>query len=234
MGGSSKIATFNHELMEVARIIYNARRYLKNSVSRHTDELSYFVHTILSTNVESSEMILSPSLYAVRANTLLQHQRQKSENNNDSRLLSVLQLMKPVPLSTLAMSSDMLLVLHSSNELHIWSGGLVAGVEYDHLREKLLRDINKTLLATPSIINNGNKNSAATGAPRIVISYENDSNARSLYSRLEPSHMDSEFVNLKYLSALLNLDQLSSLRSKLLPSEELTFHAYVTHLFSKK
>ena len=157
-----------------------------------------------------------------------------------SGLSSVLAVMKPVPLSTLAMSSDMLLLLHSSSEVHVWSGGLVAGVEYDPVRKKLIDEMKRTLLlsSTGGVDVDANKVvNHAGGSPRIVVSYENDSIARSLYARLEPSHMDNEFLNLKYLSRLLGTltkSKLAALRSKMLPSDELTFHSYVASLFKKE
>ena len=242
---TSKVTTFTHELMEVARTVYDTRRYLTNSVGRHADELSYFVHALLATNVAASERIISPSLYGVRAAAIMQHRQDNAHSSTagtkgseGSGLSSVLAVMKPVPLSTLAMSSDMLLLLHSSSEVHVWSGGLVAGVEYDPVRQELIDEMKRTLLLSSTGGVDANKVvSHAGGSPRIVVSYENDSIARSLYARLEPSHMDNEFLNLKYLSRLLGTltkSKLAALRSKMLPSDELTFHSYVASLFKKE
>ena len=117
----------------------------------------------------------------------------------------------------------MLLLLHSTREIHIWSGGQVAGVEYDELRSKLMQEVESTLLLN------------ACPMPKKIISYENSSEARSLYSRLEPSHMDPEFVQLKTFGSLLgelSAEQLKRLRLKMLPTDELTLHGYVAKLFA--
>ena len=232
---TKKIATFTHELMEVTRIVYNTRRMLTMSVGRHSDDFVSFRHCLLSSNVSLSEATLSPALYGVRSSELFQHQKETEDDHSSSSSSSasassssptprsVLQFMRPLPLSTLSMSSDMLLLLHSTREIHIWSGGQVAGVEYDELRSKLMQEVDSTLLLN------------ACPMPKKIISYENSSEARSLYSRLEPSHMDPEFVQLKSFGSLLGeltAEQLKRLRLKMLPTDELTLHGYVAKLFA--
>ena len=235
MGGASKMTTFSHELMEVARTVYNTKRLLNNIVGKHSDDLLLFTSRVLSSDLMLSEQMLSPTLYGVKVTEIMQlrqqHEREKEEKSARSTStpipssLSILHLMRPVPLSTLSMSSDMMLVLHSSNEIHIWSGGLVAGIEYDALRNELSNDIDVTLIQRN-----------ACPIPKKIVSFENNSEARSLYSLLEPSHVDPEFVQLKRHGVLLgglNTMQLKTLRGKLLPTDELTLHGYVASLFKR-
>ena len=235
MGGASKMTTFSHELMEVARTVYNTKRLLNNIVGKHSDDLLLFTSRVLSSDLMLSEQMLSPTLYGVKVTEIMQlrqqHERTKEEKSARSTStpipssLSILHLMRPVPLSTLSMSSDMMLVLHSSNEIHIWSGGLVAGIEYDALRNELSNDIDVTLIQRN-----------ACPIPKKIVSFENNSEARSLYSLLEPSHVDPEFVQLKRHGVLLgglNTMQLKTLRGKLLPTDELTLHGYVASLFKR-
>ena len=252
VSSSKKVTTFTHELMEVAKTLYNTRRLLTNEVGKHCDDLTLFVSRLLSADVVLSERMLSPTLYGVRAEEIRQlRQRSEREHRGDSiqrqneeekinmtfkatgggggtgtgtSLSSVLHLMRPVPLSTLSMSSDMMLVLHSASEIHVWSGGLVAGVEYDKVRQELSNDVDRMWM--PS----------CCPVPRKIMSFESSSDARSLYARLEPSHMDSEFVQLKSFGSLLGgltKIQLKTLRGKMLPTQELTLFAYVSKLFAQ-
>ncbi|CAM9571631.1 unnamed protein product [Choristocarpus tenellus] len=121
----------------------------------------------------------------------------------------------PVPVETLAMLSDHLLILDTHDRIFIWSGSAVCGKEFDPLRQACLEHISS---------------SAASRFPSAPVAFLKDGSSWSRYltSRLIPSHKDSPEQQLMGFPALASVPraELEGLRCKLPQTDDPSYHTY--------
>ena len=213
-GGASKMAIFPPELQEVARTFYHARcGPLCNAHLHHSDEMALARARFRRARSSRCIRMMMPELWMLPAAELLAA--------SNKSCLDIPSLFKEAPLSSLSLRSDCILVLDAEAQTIVWSGAMMAGVEFDPARAQVRTEWEKiTQERFPK--------------PRIIMAMEGSSEARGLLAFVEPSHRDSPFVQLKSVPGLGSLpaSELRQLRKKLPHSEGATFSDYIADVFA--
>eukprot|EP00946_MAST-07B_sp_MAST-7B-sp1_P002990 g2990.t1 len=208
-GKVTKVSRFPSELEMVARVFYHARcSPLCNVHLYHNDEISLARIRFRFASLPEAIRMMMPELWMLPASELI------SASNKAS--LDVPSLFKEVPLSSMSLRSDSILVLDSEAQTIIWSGAMMAGVEFDSVRRQVRGEWEKiTEQRFPK--------------PRVIMAVQGSLEERSLLAFLEPSQNDSPFVQLKSVPGLGDMSgtDLKRLRENLPHSEGLTFSDYM-------
>eukprot|EP01029_Cantina_marsupialis_P018678 TRINITY_DN42_c5_g1_i3.p1 TRINITY_DN42_c5_g1~~TRINITY_DN42_c5_g1_i3.p1 ORF type:complete len:208 (-),score=67.69 TRINITY_DN42_c5_g1_i3:308-931(-) len=125
-----------------------------------------------------------------------------------------------VPLETLSLFSDSILILDHCTHVYIWSGHFVKGNEFDGLRAACVRFVHKlTHNRFP--------------APVIISFNENSSAARSLLCRLIPAHKDPIKSHIRSHPRLLEMKPSDQLKhaEKFMVTNDPSFLDYYSFLF---
>eukprot|EP00946_MAST-07B_sp_MAST-7B-sp1_P004857 g4857.t1 len=205
----TKVPRFPSELEMIARVFYHARcSPLCNVHLYHNDEIALARMRLRFASQSEAIRMMTPELWMLPASELI------SASNKAS--LDIPSLFKEVPLSSMSLRSDSILVLDSEAQTIIWSGAMMAGVEFDSVRSQVRGEWEKiTQQRFPK--------------PHVIMAVQGSLEERSLLAFLEPSHNDSPFVQLKSVPGLGSMSDsdLNRLRGNLPHSEGSTFSDYM-------
>ncbi|CAM9659377.1 unnamed protein product [Discosporangium mesarthrocarpum] len=226
--GGPEAMTFPRELALLPRQLFHLRRGpLLGPLLQNSDDQLCLRHLFLRGSLEDCLRMLEPRMLSLNAPEALETLRAATESALEGEALEgdgerqtnptpPPQLpLTPVPVETLAMLPDRLLVLDTHDRIYIWSGHTVCGREFDPLR--------KACEAGVAV-------SAASRFPSASVTFLKDGSSWSRYltSRLIPSHKDSIEQQLKSFPALASVPraELEGLRRKLPPTDDPSYHQY--------
>ena len=177
------------------------------SIIQHEDDIECVRDMYLKASFEDCIRLTSPQLMCLSRHKLIQAGRPPAV---DPKLLET--LLVRVPLETLALQSNSILILDHHTDILIWSGAEMKGIEYDVVRTTCIQMVEQWCVGRYPY-------------PNIMQFSEGDSMARFLEARLVPSHKDSEFQQLKSFPILAQLDkyQLKELREKLVWTDDYSY-----------
>ena len=151
---------------QLPRILFNLRRGpLIGPVLQHTDDIEAMRDLFLRASVPDALRLMSPRILMMP---------RPSRNPTKCPLM-------PVPLETLALQSNVILVLDAHSDIFLWTGRDVSGDEFAPLHracERAARSMGKGRFPVPSFLS----------------FKEGSSASRWLMSRLVPSHGVSGFA----------------------------------------
>ena len=131
--------------------------------------------------------------------------------------------LEELPLETLALQQQRILILDHQSQILIWSGTQVAGPQYDAYRAACLdRALSASLYRFPR--------------PEILLFNQGSSAARWLQVRLAPSHKDTQREQDTHFPQIAGMPQemREALVKSFLPTDEPSFLQYFRGLFAEQ
>ena len=223
------------ELRDVPVMLFHlVRGPCLGPILQHDDDIRCMQNILLNSSLEVCLRIIHPQLYCVRQEDILRtrhliggHTSGEDEDNISHILAQEItnkHYMRNVPIVSLALQSNVILILDHHADIFVWSGHSVSGPEYDKIRSALVKILNERV-------------KHRYPHPNIMLFNENDSMARWFEARLIPAHKDNEFLQMQDCQLLignLSHEQRNQLSKKLLWTDDKSYHEWLGHVIHGK
>ncbi len=199
-------------------------------ILQHGDDICCMQRLFLNSSFQTCLRITQPRLYCLKEEDILKTRHLVNHSTNDMNASSIIlaneivskSYLQEIPMVTLALQSNFILILDHHTDIFIWSGFAVSSNGYDKIRNALKLIIQREVKHRyPS--------------PNIMLFNENDSMARWFEARLIPAHKDNEFLQMQACQKLignLNNTQRKELNEKLLWTDDYSYYEWLNRVIA--